>query len=275
MGDGGKYQMMMVLIFLICWFVTGIILLSTAFLFRNYAFDCKAHGLLLPDSLCSDYVCELPEERWMEFVDPDDSAFTSLATEENYLCSKSVIIDLVSSCTYFGAFVGYIVISFFSDNFGRKSSMAVSWGICTLGTIVVACSVNIYMVAVGLFLSGCGCDAAINICFFFFGEVVGDKKRQKYSVFVQIFFTLGAMTVTLFFSLIDSWRINWIVLVAGPAIIELALLVWYIEETPQFLVKKGVKATLKALNRIGKINTGLRSVLDEEDIQNVMDNQIA
>jgi hypothetical protein len=97
--------------------------------------------------------------------------------------------------------------------------MVVSWAICTAGTILVAISVNIYMVAVGLFLSGCGCDAAINICFFFFGEVVGDKKRQKYSVFVQIFFTLGAMVVTLFFSLIDSWRFNWIVLVAGPAVI--------------------------------------------------------
>lgn len=49
--------------------------------------------------------------------------------------------------------------------------------------------------------------------------MVGDKKRQKYSVFVQIFFTLGAMAVTLFFSLIDNWRVNWIILVAGPAII--------------------------------------------------------
>jgi MFS family permease len=92
-----------------------------------------------------------------------------LATEDNYLCEKSALVDLVSSCTYFGAFVGYIVISFFSDNFGRKSSMVVSWAICTLGTIIVAFSVNIYMVAVGLFFSGCGCDAAINICFFFFG----------------------------------------------------------------------------------------------------------
>ena len=97
--------------------------------------------------------------------------------------------------------------------------MVVSWSICTLGTIIVATSVNIYMVAVGLFFSGCGCDAAINICFFFFGEVVGDAKRQKDSVIVQIFFTVGAMVITLFFSLIDSWRINWIILVAGPAVL--------------------------------------------------------
>lgn len=31
--------------------------------------------------------------------------------------------------------------------------MVVSWGICTLGTVIVAASTNIYMVAVGLFLA--------------------------------------------------------------------------------------------------------------------------
>lgn len=80
--------------------------------------------------------------------------------------------------------------------------MLVSWGITTLGTIIVAASFNIYMVAVGLFLCGCGSDAGINICFFFFGEVVGDEKRQKYSVFVQIFFCGGAIVITGFFYMI-------------------------------------------------------------------------
>lgn len=88
------------------------------------------------------------------------------------------MLDLASSCTYFGAFVGYILISFFADNFGRRTSMLLAWGATTIGSIIVACSVNIWMAAAGLFLSGAGADASINICFFFFGEVVGDKKRQ-------------------------------------------------------------------------------------------------
>ena len=118
------------------------------------------------------------------------------------------------------------------------------------------------MVAVGLFLSGCGSDAAVNICFFFFGEVVGDKKRQKYSVFVQIFWTLGAMLLTLLFFLIDNWRLNWIIVVVIPALIKMFLLLFYIEETPQFLIKKGVEPTIKAMNRIGYINLGIREILD-------------
>lgn len=129
------------------------------------------------------------------------------------------MIDLVKSFVYFGAFIGYIAISFFSDNFGRRSSILVSWVICTVGAILVSVSPNVYVVAAGMFLCGCGCDAGINICFFFFGEVVGDEKRQKYSVIIQIFFCLGAMATTLFFYLIPSWRINWIILVTAPSII--------------------------------------------------------
>lgn len=49
-GHSGKYQLRMLLIFLIMWFVTGIILLSTAFLFRSRSFDCKVHGLLVSES---------------------------------------------------------------------------------------------------------------------------------------------------------------------------------------------------------------------------------
>jgi MFS family permease len=96
----------------------------------------------------------------------------------NNLCDDAVFVDLASSSTYLGAFVGYILISFFSDNFGRRTSMLLAWATTTVGSIIVSLSQNIYMAAFGLFLSGAGSDAAINICFFFFGEVVGDKKRQ-------------------------------------------------------------------------------------------------
>jgi uncharacterized membrane protein len=96
------------------------------------------------------------------------------------------------------------------------------------------------MAAVGFFLSGFGSDASINICLFFFGEVVGTNKRQKYSIIVQIFFALGALIVTFFFFLFYNWRVVWCLLVAAPALIELILLYCYIEETPEFLIKSSM-----------------------------------
>jgi hypothetical protein len=44
----------------------------------------------------------------------------------------------------------------------------------------------------------------------------------------------------------------------------------YIEETPQFLLRKSPAVALKALNRIGKINKGINEILDEKDILNVI-----
>ena len=40
------------------WYVTGIVMMSTAFLFLNPTFDCEGMGLLTNN--CQDYVCALP-----------------------------------------------------------------------------------------------------------------------------------------------------------------------------------------------------------------------
>lgn len=50
--------------------------------------------------------------------------------------------------------------------------------------------------------------------------------------------------------------------------------VLYIEETPQFLIRQGVEKTLKSLNRIGKINKGIKNILVEADIINVINEQV-
>lgn len=108
---------------------------------------------------------------------------------------------MVSSCTYIGALVGYIAVSFFADNYGRRKALLGAWAICAVGTVVVASSLRLEVAAVGFFLSGFGSDAAINLTLVFFAEVVGGSKRQKYSIIVQVFFAGGALVVTFFFYL--------------------------------------------------------------------------
>jgi hypothetical protein len=39
-GTEGKYQKQMVIVFSLNWFITGVILLSNIFLFRNRLYDC-------------------------------------------------------------------------------------------------------------------------------------------------------------------------------------------------------------------------------------------
>ena len=152
--------------------------------------------------------------------------------------------------------MGYIVLSFFSDNFGRRTSILIAWTLCTLGAIIMAVSFNLWMVVIGLFMCGCGAEAGINICFSFYGEVLGDQKRQQYSVIVMGCFSLGAMTSTLFFYLIKNWRVIWVGLVLSLTLLELLLLWVFALEIPRFLVQKGVDHCLSVMNRIAQINSG-------------------
>lgn len=132
--------------------------------------------------------------------------------------------------------------------------MIIAWSICTFGSLMVVFGFNIIVVTIGLFLSGFGGDAANSLTFLFFCEVVNNSKRQKDSIIMQIFFTLGALAATTLFYLVSDWRIIWSILVIVPALIELVVLVCYILETPHFLLKQGCAAALTALNKIGMIN---------------------
>ena len=52
--------------------MTGIILLSNVFLFRNRIYDCQQNGMLLEDEECLQYICNnLPEDGRDEFVSKD------------------------------------------------------------------------------------------------------------------------------------------------------------------------------------------------------------
>ena len=68
-----------------------------------------------------------------------------------------------------GALVGYIIFSFYSDNYGRRITMLIAWGIATVGSLIILFSQNLVMVSIGMFMLGAGADASINMCFNFLG----------------------------------------------------------------------------------------------------------
>jgi len=78
-------------------------------------------------------------------------------------------VDLAASAVYLGALVGYLLFSFYSDNFGRRITIMIAYGIATIGTLIVLFSVGLVTVSIGMFLLGAGADASINMCFNFLG----------------------------------------------------------------------------------------------------------
>jgi hypothetical protein len=76
-GGKGRYQYILAYINAFAYYVTGIVLMSTSFIFNNPEFDCEAFGLIT-DS-CYDTVCSLPASEWPKFVTAEANNFRSLA----------------------------------------------------------------------------------------------------------------------------------------------------------------------------------------------------
>jgi MFS family permease len=65
--------------------------------------------------------------------------------------------------TFGGTLIGYLLFSFSSDNFGRKKTMDIGWGIAVLGYSLIVFAQNIYMAIAGVLVIGFGADAVTAI----------------------------------------------------------------------------------------------------------------
>lgn len=96
----------------------------------------------------------------------------SISTEFGpYQCSEEGKLNLLRAVMYAGVFVGYMVFLFFADNFGRRVSMLLSWGVTVVGLFILSISWSMSMVSTGLFLAGAGCESSIRIGMAILSEV--------------------------------------------------------------------------------------------------------
>jgi MFS family permease len=144
-----------------------------------------------------------------------------------FMCDDEYLLDLIKSCPYFGSLVGYFLSSFIAGNIGRKKLMTIALGISSLGSVLVVTAFNLPMVVIGVIFSGMGINVACGMAFCYLAETVEDNKRQKYSILVQISFTIGTMLVTGFYASIADWRIISIILQAIPVIATFLLYAFY------------------------------------------------
>ena len=130
------------------------------------------------------------------------------------------------------------------------------------------------MACVGLFFAGAGCESTIRISMAIFAEIVEYNKRQAYSIALEIGFGVSGILVGLLYWALKDWRIIIIIFCCVPCFILLLVMIFFLEETPKFLITKGTpEKAEKALNKIGKINTGESNLITQEDIERVYQNE--
>lgn len=170
-------------------------------------------------------------------------------------CEKSWMLDLMASLIYLGCFFGYISLSILVDNMGRWRSLLLTLVLSTGGLIMAALANNLYVLGIGLFITGFGTDSGVNICFYFIAETMEAKNRQKYSIIIQIFFSLGGVFNIGYYYVLRNWRIvAWVFLIA-PSLVCIVVIYKMVKDTPYFLIKLyESEEIIKQLSYIYKLN---------------------
>jgi len=101
-------------------------------------------------------------------------------------------------------------------------------------------------------------------------EVMDFHLRQKYSLILQCAFGLAGIFVSVGYYLLRDWRNVTHLFCTLPSILCLAVIIFYLEETPNNLLKQGSQAVLGSLRRISKIN-GLQFTITDEDVIKVIE----
>jgi MFS family permease len=71
---------------------------------------------------------------------------------------------------FIGSLLGFFVVPYFADNWGRRIAIRVSWAICTVGVACITFAVSPSMIGIGYFLAGFGANPAITLCYSFINE---------------------------------------------------------------------------------------------------------
>lgn len=154
------------------------------------------------------------------------------------------------------------------DSFGRRPLMILFNGMMAAGSIIAISSINIWVTGLGLFLVNCGTDGAMKFSFNFLAEYYDPQLREKYSIMVQVFYTLGYLIICGASYFIADWRHTTAYFIALPALIGFIFCICYLPEIPRYLAKKGDMEMMTVLNRIAVINKG--EMVTAADIANVV-----
>jgi OCT family organic cation transporter-like MFS transporter 4/5 len=169
-GASNTYQIRTFIFFALQWMVAAFILLSPPFLFMNPTANCPEQPGL-SSSECMKQVCSLPESEQANHLSFTNIAgYTPFSKYNKLYCAREYLNTLLSSMSYLGSFMGFMVFPMIADNVGRRIGLILAWGTCTIGCILMASSVNYPMMIIGYFLAGFGVNPAVTLHYSFINE---------------------------------------------------------------------------------------------------------
>lgn len=167
-------------------------------------------------------------------------SFLSFVLKDEWGLSSMEAASITSS-VFVGQVLGTIALGYLGDRIGRRPVFILAATIITFFGVLTAGAWNVPSLLLARVLCGFGVGG-ISVPFDILAELLPSEDRGSYLLFVEYFWTLGSITVpTLaYFSIgvLGSWQL-FVVLCAVPCVISLVCAIFYVPESPRWLVARG------------------------------------
>jgi hypothetical protein len=195
--------------------VTAFLILSSPFLLMPARYTCPPQ---VPANHCRQYICELPQQQRNQFRSPIVESLTSRFKE--YDCVAGLADFKLP--LFLGIFAGYLCFSYYSDNFGRRRAMLLTWITALAGLTLLCFAESPRWAALGLFLAGAGCESNLRVNLAVINEIVDYHLRQAYSIILQSAFGAAGLATAAAYYFLRDWWTSTLLCCLLPAVVVLA-----------------------------------------------------
>ncbi|CAG9330242.1 unnamed protein product [Blepharisma stoltei] len=238
-GGHHRYQKLLVALVSGIWAIQAFFIISLKFSLISPTLECSVNS----DDCCKTI-----------YKIAETSPYNA-AREWDLVCDDKYKIDLINVCFYAGLGIGIFLLSWLANAWGRKPVIFTCL-ICAAVSLIAAClsvSAEFFMgccMAIGFFIGG-----IYMTCLAYLIEAVSIKFRGLYTGAIFVAWGCGMLLMSLFSLLVDSWRIQFIVIAFFD--ISMTPIVFKFHESPRFLAANRGKYSKARyiLNNIAHINS--------------------
>ncbi|XP_071957178.1 organic cation transporter protein-like [Antedon mediterranea] len=184
----------------------------------------------------------------------DQSQYKStIVSEFDLVCDDGYKVSLAASSFLFGFFFGSIIFGTVCDYFGRKRGILLAFFLRTLAGITLSFAKTYWFYFVIRVIHGCVNIGVYISLFVYVNEFVAPSKRGLMSLMIQVYVSLGFVTLAFVAYLIRSW--SNLLLIGSACPIPFVIVYLFIPESPRWLLLKKRPDEAKAiLQKIAKFN---------------------
>jgi hypothetical protein len=236
-GTDGCYQKAVIVMCCLICFIYGMFFLGTSYSFAVAPYtQCPSPHA---GTLCPHYACTLSLADRAKYKDPQVSRLRTLGnTYGDYTCDSLDVVLYLKGVPWLGAMLGAMVITPMADNFGRRPIFLAYLLLIVVGHAILLLAQTILGAGVGLFLIGFALYNLFTIILTMLTEILENEWRQKVELILQAQMVVGGLFIVVAFYLLKDWKVIFFAFQFVPLLGCLVFAYFYLQETPQFLIKE-------------------------------------